>query len=364
MSKFVRPTLLTIVILGVAALVFVLKPNQAISPNNSNPPPATTPKPKTTSIFFVGDIMLSRNVAGKIYQTNDIRLPFKKTSDVTSAADITFGNLESPFYNQGNHSVQNSLVFNGEPLAIEGLNLAGFDILSTANNHSMDQGNAGLNYTMDLLNFNGIVYTGTRYTDESLAIEPVIKHNDILYGFLAYSYTALNDGGKSKSPYINDFNDIQKMKQDIIDMKGHTADVVIVSMHAGTEYTTKPTQAQIDFAHAAIDAGADIVIGHHPHWIQKIENYNGKWIFYSLGNFVFDQMWSQETREGLTVEATYEEDQIKDIALRAVIIDDYCCPRWANKEETEKIAARLGMTLDSFKDANGYSNPHWIFDGN
>ena len=75
-------------------------------------------------------------------------------------------------------------------------------------------------------------------------------------------------------------------------------------MHAGTEYTRTPMPQQITFAHAAIDDGADIVIGAHPHWVQTIEKYKGKYIFYSLGNFIFDQAWSQETMEGLTLKIT------------------------------------------------------------
>jgi poly-gamma-glutamate synthesis protein (capsule biosynthesis protein) len=327
-----------------AATVAIIFANPKSSPplKNLTTLPAPPPPP-TTTIFFAGDIMLSRNVAGHMIDTNDYTLPFIKVADEIKKADIASANLESPFNTTGRYFVENSLVFNADPKSVEGLKLAGFDILATANNHAFDQGQTGLDYTIDWLTSNNILTTGTVHSKLEMP-DPIIKHNDILFGFLSYSYTALNDGGKSTSRYIKDFNNLVGLEQDILDMKGHTADVVIVNMHAGIEYKRTPSQSQIDFAHAAIDAGADLVIGHHPHWIQTIEQYKGKYIFYSLGNFVFDQMWSQDTREGLTVLVTYENQEIKKIELKPVIIDDYCCPRWANEEETKNILQKINLT--------------------
>ncbi len=358
MSKYDKIALIIFVIAtGLFSVVILRFTNQPSSPPSISRPsvPTPPPAPPSTTLFFAGDIMLSRNVAAKAYEANDYTLPFLKVKDVVASADISFANLESPFNDTGDHSVEGSLVFNADPKLAAGLKLAGLDILSTANNHSLDQGTKGLDYTIDWLTANNILYTGTKHTTAQ-TVDPVIKHKDILYGFLAYSYTAYNDGGQSTSVYINDFNNLEKLKQNILDMKGHTADVVIVSMHAGTEYTRTPTEKQIAFAHAAIDAGADLVIGHHPHWIQTIEQYKGKWIFYSLGNFVFDQMWSQETKEGLTLLVTYQENaapqsglpspttdgwEIKKIELKPVIIDSFCCPRFANSEETLTILKKI-----------------------
>ncbi len=336
-----------IFVVGLFVIVSLIMPF-ITDPGSTNfsgqrPIPAEPPQPPTTTIFFGGDIMLSRNVAGRMYAANDFTLPFQNVKDVVSRADIAMANLESPFNNEGDHFVEGSLIFNADPQSVNGLKSAGFDILSTANNHALDQGIKGLNYTIDWLTSNNIIYTGTRHTTAQ-TVEPIIKDNDILFGFLAYSYTALNDGGKSTSPYINDFNDLTKLKQDILGMKGHTADVVIVNMHAGVEYKRTPSDSQVAFAHAAIDAGADLVIGHHPHWIQTVEQYKGKWIFYSLGNFVFDQMFEPETREGLTLLVTYDKSDIKTIELKPVIIENYCCPRFANEQETKSILEKINLT--------------------
>jgi poly-gamma-glutamate synthesis protein (capsule biosynthesis protein) len=364
MSKFVKPLITSIFIIAAVAIVFIIKPKQGIEPTNHYSTPSSLPP--TTSLFFAGDIMLSRNVHRAMSEANDFTLPFRKVGDIIKNADIAFANLESPFNDTGRHFIDGSLVFNADPKSVEGLKFAGFDILSTANNHTMDQGTKGLNFTIDTLFNNGIIPSGTSKTTGE-QILPVVEKNNILFGFLSYSYTALNDGGKSTSPYIKDFNDLPGLKQDVLGLKGHNSDVVIVSMHAGTEYTREPTQAQIDFAHAAIDAGADLVIGHHPHWIQITEQYKGKWIFYSLGNFVFDQMWSTDTKEGLTVLVTYKTEhipdptrqtageskiEIKKIEIKPVIIEDYCCPRWADSAETSAILNKLGLTNTILLDNN------------
>lgn len=326
------------VIIIASFVVLFLKPHPAAAPQSQT---SHVPLAQTT-IFFAGDIMLSRNVANKMQIANDFTLPFQNVKDFISHADIAFANLESPFSNLGPYFIEGSLVFNANPLSIEGLKLAGFDILSTANNHTLDQKLIGLDFTLNHLRENGIQSVGT--LPSNLQVEPVtITHENMTYGFLAYSYTAYNDGG-SVHPRVANFNDIEKLKQDVLDLKGRRADIVIVSMHAGTEYTRTPSQKQIDFAHTAIDAGADLVIGHHPHWVQTVEQYNGKWIFYSLGNFVFDQMWSQDTKEGLTLLVTYKNSEITKIELKPVIIENYCCPRWANEEETKTILGRLGLT--------------------
>ncbi|MEK7139618.1 MAG: CapA family protein, partial [Patescibacteria group bacterium] len=122
------------------------------------------------------------------------------------------------------------------------------------------------------------------------------------------------------------------------------ADIVIVTMHAGTEYTTQPTDQQVTFARAAIDAGADLVIGHHPHWPQIVEPYNGKWIFYSLGNFVFDQEWSRETKAGLILEAQWQAKQLRQLKLIPVVIENYSTPRLATTDEAQEILQRIGVT--------------------
>jgi poly-gamma-glutamate synthesis protein (capsule biosynthesis protein) len=323
-------------------------PQPALAPD---PGRLTEALPDETTLFFAGDIMLSRHVAEKMFAANDFNLPFEKVADWISQADISFANLESPFSDQGPR-LPEGLVFKAQPQAAAGLTYAGFEVLSTANNHSFDQDEYGIDYTLRLLQNHGILPVGTEPTDGSILPPAVITKNQTRFGFLAYSYAAHNDGGAIPSPYVADFNDIPAMVQAVKTMKAQEADVVIVSMHAGTEYTANPTPAQVAFAHAAIDAGADLVIGAHPHWIQTIEQYKHKWIFYSLGNFIFDQMWSEPTRQGLTLLATYRGRELQKIELRPVIIDDYCCARPATADERRAILSGLGLTSPILVDNN------------
>lgn len=327
-----------ILIFVLIALLFRQPKASDLEPINRH---ATKIEPTNTTLFLAGDIMLSRNVDAAIVKANDPTLPFHKVADIIKNADISFANLESPFNDRGDHSIEGSLIFNADPKSVEGLKFAGFDILSTANNHAFDQGETGILLTKALLNTNEIlpIGTGTECHDGT-----VLEKNNIKFGFLAYSYSALNNGGKTADPLVCTQN--EQAINDIANIKSKV-DILIVSMHAGTEYKRHPNADQITFARRAIDAGADLVIGHHPHWIQTIEQYKDKWILYSLGNFVFDQMWSQDTREGLTAIATFENKQLKKIELKPVIIDDYCCPRWANNQETLAILKKINPVTNT-----------------
>lgn len=345
------------IILGVFVLaaifgtgLFAYQPKNAAAPGQEQQPVT-----KTTTLFFSGDIMLSRNVDHKMSKANDYTLPFLKVADFIRSSDIAFANLESPFNNTGKHFIEGSLIFNADPKSIEGLKFAGFDVLSTANNHAFDQGLKGIEFTLNHLEQNGIIPVGTTRDGESASIwlnTHMVEKNDTTFGFLAYSYTAHNNGVNDYDDHIFDLNHLEWLKSHISTMKDKGADIVIVSMHAGTEYARTPNQAQIDFAHAAVEAGADLVIGSHPHWIQTIEQYKNKWIFYSLGNFVFDQMWSTETREGLAAKISVQDKAVNKIDLVPVIIDDYCCPRFANPEETTAILDKIDLTSPTLIDEN------------
>jgi poly-gamma-glutamate synthesis protein (capsule biosynthesis protein) len=133
---------------------------------------------------------------------------------------------------------------------------------------------------------------------------------------------------------------VERVAREVGSLK-QEANFVIVAFHWGREYTHDPTDRQVELAHAAVDAGADLVIGSHPHWVQGIELYKGKLITYSLGNFVFDQMWSQETREGVIAKYVFDEDGLAAVTFQPVIIEDYSQPRLATKEEARTTLAAM-----------------------
>ena len=357
---------------------------------------------KSTATFLaVGDIMLSRNVAAESFKALDVELPFRKMKDILLSTDFNFGNLESPFFaashpcSVGSGNMEgivggHSLIFGAPCNMRQGLKDFNFKILSLANNHALDQGVDGLEGTNALLDDLGIQHIGTGKNMAEAWRPAITNANGIKICFVGASYASANDGGKSTNDYVARIEDLENLKLQIKNSKS-LCDFVVASIHAGTEYTTKPNQDQKDFAHAAINFGADMVIGHHPHWVQTIERYcphplltsplkgeesavplprgegqgegdaglgcsNPKYIFYSLGNFIFDQMWSQETREGLTLKIQISKNRestlqgprtpanVDSIELIPVIIDNYSTPRPANETETKKILEKIGQT--------------------
>jgi poly-gamma-glutamate capsule biosynthesis protein CapA/YwtB (metallophosphatase superfamily) len=246
--------------------------------------------------------MLSRAVRREIIAAHDPALPFRKLAPLMRAADITFINLESPFSDRGRY-FEHGLIFHAAPEAIAGLQLAGVVIASTANNHSRDCGPHGVEFTVKWLRSHGISPLGTSESESTTHQGVVLERKGVRFGFLGYTFDQQNGNWHDIDPRIA-MTDIPTMCRDVAALRKR-AEVVIVSMHHGIEYRMKPTQAQIAFAHAAIDAGAALVVGHHPHVIQATETYQTGLIFYSLGNFVFDQYQRPETQHGELAEISF-----------------------------------------------------------
>lgn len=264
------------------------------------------PKTSTLTFLAVGDIMLSRNVAATALRAKDPLLPFSGTGELLVSADFSVGNLESPFSGKDAVVPTGSLIFNAPTALAEGLVVYRFKALSLANNHALDQGPEGLNFTKTFLAERGIKAFGAGSSLEEAWRPAIVEHGGIRVGFLGASYASVNDGGKTKNEFVARTDDLKTLAARVTDLRPFV-DFLVVTMHAGTEYTREPNAGQTGFAHAAVDAGADMVIGHHPHWVQPHETYRGKPIYYSLGNFIFDQMWSQETREGLVLKVTLKK---------------------------------------------------------
>lgn len=288
------------------------------------------------SLMAVGDIMLSRDVATKIKEHQDYKYPFLKTAGLLKTADLTIGNLENPI-TPGRSIQTNEMVFRADPEVVEGLTSAGFDLLSLANNHILNFGTKGLNDTFRYLKGAKIDFIGAGEKDSD-AYQPLIREvKGIKFAFLGYSYT--------DSPLVA-FMDLTKMEQAVRQAKEKT-DFVVVTIHAGSEYQFFPNNQQQTFAHLAIESGAALVVGHHPHVVQTLEKYQEGYIIYSLGNFIFDQMWSQETREGLMTSIVFKKEGIKQMEFYPVIIENFAQPRVAKENERESILARLKVNWEN-----------------
>ncbi len=290
------------------------------------------------SLVAVGDIMLARHVGRKMIDAGNWNLPFLKTAELTESADIVFANLESPF-TEGGQTVFAGMMFGADPQAVAGLKTAGIDIVSLANNHFGNQGQAGMSYTFQLLTQNGIGFVGAGENFDQAHQAKIVEAGGLKIAFLAYDgvdSTPQSYAAGADSPGLAKWDVIQ-LQKDIKVVQVQKPDLLIVSLHAGNEYVYQPRQDKVDFAHAAIDAGADLILGHHPHSIQTIEKYKEKLIFYSLGNFVFDQMWSEKTKQGLVVKLTFVGNELKGFDLIPIYIVNYNQPQLTSQQKAVEI---------------------------
>lgn len=289
-----------------------------------------TAEDDSVKLILVGDIMLDRGVEYQISQEKtDFTFPFLKIADELKRADLVFGNLESQISDQGKN-VGSAYSFRAQPEAIKGLRFAGFDVLSLANNHALDYGRDALADSLNRLIDASISPVGAG--SESQAYAPLIKTvrgNRIAF----FAYT---DQGPETWPAKGETLGLARVSSENLDrikadigLAKELADVVIVSLHAGNEYETEPNQNQTAFARSFIDAGADLVVGHHPHVVQNSEEYQGKQIFYSLGNFVFDQGFSPETMAGEMLRVSIKGKKIQEIFEEKIKINDSFQPELA-----------------------------------
>ena len=317
--------------------------------NQSTPKSPVDKGPRREVTFFaVGDIMLSRGVAGVINRAGVDR-PFALCKDELLKTDFNFGNFESPV--SGNDSrAGKGLVFNTRVKDVAAIVNAHFKVVNLANNHMFDQSLAGMRNTIKVMNDREIINMGVG-EDQTEAWQPkYLTVNGIRIAFIGASFSSINDLGKTRNPQVARVEDLDRLHSAVVSAKTNS-DFILVTMHAGVEYTRQPNKLQVDFARAAIDAGADIIIGAHPHWIQTTEQYKGKWIFYSLGNFIFDQR-DPETHRGLTLRiklAAPSLDKpdggasVEKIELLPVIIETVGVPRFATAAETGVILHSIGV---------------------
>ena len=303
MKNFKHNTILFIIILFIVSIMtsgyfFVGKNKTRI--NNLIPERLTAKdtsyiknKPKTidltytTTILTAGDIMLDRNVFLLTQEAGDYEHPFKLIGNFLEEPDLTVVNLEGPVtdFKSVANGTTNRMTFTFSTNFLDPLKKY-FDVVSLANNHTHNFGEAGIEQTKNNLTEKEIKFFGGPYNKPE-NLSTIIESNNIKIGFVGY-HQLIGSG-------------FEEVVEEIKNIEDKT-DFTIAMPHWGHEYqTTKPSYMQKEEAHAMIDAGADVVLGGHPHVIQPIEEYNNKIIFYSLGNFVFDQYFSTDTMQGLTV---------------------------------------------------------------
>ena len=332
--------------------------------------------PETTwTLFAGGDMLLDRGV----YQTIKLRrkgvdFPFDGgTAEITSryccspfgwelprtrrtgnagavrdlieGADLAIANFENPAPDKPRYHTSGT-TFSADPALIAGIANAGIDYVSLANNHIRDAGGAGLLQTIANLKKDGIASSGSG-KDLAAARRPGLFTVDgttvaiLAYDAIAAGYhaTATRIGS---APLVASY-----VRADVKAARAAGADLVIVFPHWGTEYKSKPFAGQQQLARTIIDAGADMVIGNHAHWAAAMEVYKGKPIWYALGNFVFDQTWSEPTMEGITLELTFRGATLAQVRIRPHVILDKAQPNFMDPAGDGKVV--MGQVYSASK---------------
>lgn len=249
--------------------------------------PGTGSPNETVSLSFVGDLLLGEYV-DPVMQREGYDFLYKQSLLYLSEPDLTAGNLEHPVTSGGVPVEGTPYVFKGSPDALPALRDAGFDVVSLANNHALDQGVEGMLDTMKHLDEAGISHMGAGSNDTE-AFSPVIKEvRGIKVAYIGLSRVVPFASWKADKNVagVAETYETKRAVAAIAKAK-EQADIVVVMVHWGKERVDQPEPYQKDYARQYIDAGADLVIGSHPHVLQGFEMYKGKWIAYSLGNFIF-----------------------------------------------------------------------------
>ena len=266
----------------------------------------------SNTVLLGGDILIEEELQnfiddfGKDY-------PIKKLQSVLAGHDIVFANLEAPIGTEGEKVTGKPYSFLVHPKYAEGIKKMHLDVVSIANNHTMDYGEKALYSTINWLNSNKIKYVGAGANLEDARKPVIFNKKGVEFVFLAYnerppaSFYAKKDSPGTASANLEEISeDIKKYKR--------KDNIVMVSMHWGIENTLYPQSYQTVMARAIIDAGADVLIGHHPHWIQGVEIYKKKPIFYSLGNLL-NGFYNRVEQDGFVAVLVF-----KGITLRRVEI--------------------------------------------
>jgi len=288
---------------------------------------------KVRTLLVTGDVIPARGVDYFATVRHDFLWPFRPTAAYTKNADITYINLESPLFAGCPVNPGPSFTFCGDDRFVNGLTLMGARVANLANNHLSNYGAQGITWTEQLLNSHGILTSG-------LGPVAVIDVRGIKFGFIGF-----NGVGRAV--------DKEALKEGIARAR-QLADIVVVQFHWGKEYERQPMPDRgvptpddpVVIGHDAIDWGADIVIGNHPHWYQGIEVYRGKLITYAHGNFVFDQMWSEETREGVIGTYTFYGTQLVSATWKAYRIYDYGQPVFMNAKDSATALQTMEAASD------------------
>lgn len=292
----------------------------------------------SATISFVGDLMchsVQYNYARTGKDSFDFTPVYRYIKEYLSEPDIMVGNLETVIGGK-KAGYSGYPFFNSPDEYVFALKEAGFDFLTTANNHSLDRGEAGVLRTIDILNQNKLLYNGTYTTQADRDSLRILNINNIKIAMLAYTYGTNGVKIPKGKDYLINLIDYSKIETDISIAKSSGVDIVLVHFHFGEEYKREPNNFQKEVVNKTIQFGADIIIGGHPHVLQPIDyfhseksNLDSVFVAYSLGNFVSNQRW-RYSDAGAILNIRIEKDIYGSVQLKEINF----LPTWVYKGNT------------------------------
>lgn len=293
-------------------------------------------------VIAVGDIMLD-GTARPVLGENGYDYPFAQVKRYFAGAQVVFGNLEGPLTERGAPEQDKTYVFRSPPQKVsQALKDAGFNVVSLANNHTLDYGAEGLMQTMEALDAAGIAHAGAGATLSQARQPVIVQAGGKRIAILAYSLTLPESFYAQANKAGTAFGHEAVVRHDIAAAR-RQADIVLVSFHWGQEGKTALRDYQVQLGHAAIDAGAAAVIGHHPHILQAVEHYKDGVILYSLGNFTFGS-YSKDAKVSAVAELIFEGDRVQTLRLQPINVDNFQVvfqPQVLNGPAADRVVAEL-----------------------
>lgn len=291
--------------------------------------------PQEVRIMVVGDIMMHTPLIAAGYENEtddyDFSNMFEEMKPIFEEADIVIGNLETPLAG-ANRGYSGYPRFNAPDELAVALSEAGFNVLTTANNHSMDKGSDGIIHTLDVLDENNIIHTGTFRTQEEKDKPLIIEVEGIKLGLISYTYGTNGLPVPEDKPYMVNLLDLDSIEEDVNRLKSNDVDYILATIHYGYEYHRTPSEEQIKWTNDLYDLGVDFVLGSHPHVVQPMQKIVGeddisdKGVIYSLGNFISNQRGEWKDY-GILLDLVLQKDVmsnkmvIKDVSVVSTYVD-------------------------------------------
>lgn len=353
-ASLVKLTLLWVLLLGLSACGVKSTQKEDVE----LPPLVVVQKPmQCVNLVAVGDVMLG-GAALPVMREKGYDYAFSGTKKTTVGADVALANLETALTNRGKAADKKFTFRNPADKMIPALKNAGFDLVSLANNHTVDYGVVGLKDTLDALNKGALPAVGAGMNVKQARSAYIMQVNGQTLGFLGYSLTYPEEFWATSRRAGTAFGHAAHIKRDVAKLK-KKVDHVVVQFHWGREATTKLRYYQPSLGRLAIDSGATLIIGHHPHVLQGMERYKNGLIYYSLGNFAFGS-YSNRSQTGGMAKVSLCKEGIKDYQLGVLDVNNYRVkfrPKWVSPkvlQSTLNMMRPLSKTMDlSIKKTEG-----------